>query len=104
MTDDIDAEAEALAHARYESGRLMLSGHLDDRPTDHARHRGRPSRCRAGPRLGRRRWPGRRATRPGPGSPCVTTMGTSPRTSSTPRPRSRRPWVGSSASSTDSRL
>ena len=32
MTDDIDAEAEALARARYESGRPMLSGHFDDPP------------------------------------------------------------------------
>jgi hypothetical protein len=32
MTDAIDARAEALARARYESGRPMLSGHFDDPP------------------------------------------------------------------------
>jgi hypothetical protein len=73
MTDDIDAEAEALA--RYESGRPMPSGHFDDPPDptmlgavadrpvvelvlalvdDDGRVDGNPTR---------------------PGSPCATTMG-----------------------------
>jgi hypothetical protein len=91
MTDDIDAEAEALARARYESERPMLSSHFDDPPDptmrgtvadrpvvelvlalvdDDGRVDGNPTRT---------------------GAPCATTMGTSPRTSWRAQPRFGRP-------------